>query len=60
MKIEVWLQTNKVGSRCSHVYEIDDEDLEGYEGEERDRIIDEIAKDYVMDGSMWEWGWVAK
>jgi hypothetical protein len=58
MKTLVHAQTNKIGSRCEETVEIDDEDLEGLEGYERELAIDDIARE-VMFGLI-EWGWEEK
>jgi len=47
MKIEVYVSTNRVGSKCSTIIEIDDdstpEQIEEIAGETKDKLV--------------EWGW---
>lgn len=55
MKFEVYVRTNKIGSKSSTVVDVDDEDLEGLTDEERTRWLDN-----VLIESLWElidWGW---
>ena len=55
MKIKVFVSTNKVGSRCESEIEIDDSELEGYEGSEREEFITESCRDAMFE--MIEWGY---
>lgn len=54
MKIRVWVRTDKVGSKCEDVFEIDDEGLPG-DKSKRDAAIEEQALEAVW--GMSEWGW---
>ena len=55
MKIRVYVKTDKGGSECEDTFEIDESELEGMTEEERDRHIEESARDVVWN--MAEWGW---
>lgn len=46
-KIRVWVQTNKVGSRCETVFEVSDDEAE--------EDITEQAKDHMFDMIEWDW-----
>lgn len=58
MKIEVWVATNKVGSKCSCTVDIPDEDVEGMSEQELEDFIDEYARDDIW--RLMEWGWKKK
>lgn len=58
MKFRAWAETPNIKSRYTVDVEIDDEDLEGYEGYERDRFIDEFVFDDLCQRVI-EWGWEA-
>jgi GTP cyclohydrolase FolE2 len=55
MKIEVYVETNLVGSRVTETVEIDDEDMVGMNDDERREHIEDIAREVVWN--MAEWGW---
>jgi hypothetical protein len=59
MKVEVYVSTNKVGSRIAHVIDVPDEDLEGCTEEERNNYLDEYCSEYVLENLI-EWGWHLK
>lgn len=55
-KLRVWVATNKVGSKCERVVEIDDDELAEYEpGPEREDFLHEYAYDELP--MMYEWGY---
>lgn len=54
MKINVYVSTGKVGSKCSAEFEIDDEELADLSDEQKPEYIEEQARE-VMFG-MIEWG----
>lgn len=55
MKVKVYAETNRVGSRIETEIEIPDEDIEGLEGYEREKVIDEYAHDALPN--LMNWGW---
>jgi hypothetical protein len=55
MKLRVWIHTNKVGSKCDDEIEIDDEDVEGLDAIQRDRLYETIFDDWRA--GICEWGW---
>jgi hypothetical protein len=57
VKITVYVETNRVGSRVERTVEVDDEDLEGLTEPERFTLLNDYARDAVFDGGMAEWGW---
>ena len=51
-KIVVYMETNKIGSRCIEEIEIGDEELEELKAmseEDYDRAMEEFADDYMYD-----------
>jgi hypothetical protein len=59
MKINVWVATNRVGSKVEETIEIPDDELAEYpDPKEREQYLQDYARDYVFDGmSMFEWSW---
>ena len=55
MKFRVWAATNKIGSKSETVVDIDPEDIEGLEGVERDKVLEELLADTAY--GLYEWGW---
>ncbi len=55
MKLTVYAETQYIGSRDTEDIEVPDEELEGLEGMERDKVIEEYAKDALWN--LVEWGW---
>lgn len=51
-----WVMTDRVGSKMERKFTIADEDLEGLDEAEINRIADEDAWNVVLQ-SMIEWGW---
>lgn len=51
MKIEYYIQTNKVGSSCKDYVEIPDEEWEDMSYEERDKLMMDLVFNMV------EWGY---
>ena len=51
MKIRVWVSTNKVGSKCENVIEIDDADWAEMSDEDKEELASETKND------MMEWNW---
>lgn len=56
MKVRITLYTNKVGSSCSTVADIDDEDWEALEESEQNDLVTEM----FLDGALhqlggWDW-----
>jgi len=49
-KFEVFIQTNKVGSRCADIVEFEDEEWEDMSESEREETMKEIAFNYL------DWG----
>ncbi|EGT3641021.1 TPA: DUF7167 family protein [Clostridioides difficile] len=56
MKINICVNTNKVGSECEYELEIDNDDLEDMSEEEREEYINKIALDYALE-SLINWNW---
>lgn len=56
MKAELWVATNKVGSKCSVTLEIPDEDLDGMTDIEIDKYMWEEFQDQCT--VLYEWGYV--
>jgi hypothetical protein len=55
MEIEVWVATNRVGSKVTRTINIPDEDFEGMNQEEKENYIDQEAQLVLWE--MIEWGW---
>jgi hypothetical protein len=55
MKVEVWVATYKVGSKCSDTIEIPEEELEGMDEKQRAQHIEDSARDAIWN--MADWGW---
>jgi hypothetical protein len=55
MKIKISVSIGLVGCKQEETIEIDDEELDGYDEKGRNRLLDEIALEHVMQ--MIEWGW---
>jgi len=55
MRVKVSVGTYKVGSTTSSVIEVDDEDVEDCTEEQRNEIIDEIAREKMFDLIAWDW-----
>ena len=57
MKIKVSISTDRVGSKCTFKYEIDDEEIEGMCDGEKNRHIDEVVWDEIVNRGVISWGW---
>jgi hypothetical protein len=56
MKFRAWISTNKIGSECETEFEIDDAELaEMSSDEERDRYIEETAREAAFNHIEWSW-----
>lgn len=55
MKIKVTVSTNRVGSQTEKEIEIDDDELEDYVEEDRQAIIEDMARNAMFE--MIEWNW---
>lgn len=56
MKIRITIANGMTSSCCQILYlKIDDGDLEHYEGESRERYIDECVHEYVMQRIEYSW-----
>lgn len=56
-KIKVWVQTNKVGSRCVRVIEldVDEEDFADDDGCTLNNHLEECAQDAKDEMIEWDW-----
>lgn len=54
-KFTVYLTTDLVNSRVEKTFEIPDWEFEGRTEAERTQLIDEWARDEVLD--LYDWGW---
>lgn len=50
MRVKYWIQTDKVGSKCSDTVEVDEEEWQSMTGAERDEYMRVIAFNYL------DWG----
>ena len=55
MELEIWIATNVVGSKCSTVIEIDDEELEGMTEQQHQKHFEEYAREEIWNIA--ECGW---
>lgn len=55
MKAEIWIQTNKVGSRCSTTIEEDDEVWNEMTDIEKEDYMREVMMDQC--GMLFDWGY---
>ena len=49
MRVRYWISTNKVGSKCEVIVDVDDEDAND------DSALEDIGRETIW--SMAEWGW---
>lgn len=54
MELEVWIRTDKVGSKCTRIVEVPDEDLEDLDENQRQEVFEEYAREEIW--TMAEWG----
>jgi hypothetical protein len=54
MKIRYWIKTNKVGSKCEDVMEIDDDEWNAMTDEKKEDTVREAAFDQA------DWGYVTE
>ncbi len=52
-KFRIFVATDRVGSKCEYVAEIDDEDLEDMSDDEKDEVLLEA----LWDSGMVDWWW---
>lgn len=55
MRIIVSVSTNRVGSKTERTIDIDDIDLEDVADDERDKVIEDIARETLFDMIDWNW-----
>jgi hypothetical protein len=55
IKIEYTVEVSWAHGGYTDIIEVDGEDLEGLEGEAREKIIDEIVGDAVASVVSWDW-----
>lgn len=55
MKVRISIRTNKVGSQCTEVVELEDENYLNEDGTVNEDAVNEMAKDAIWN--MAEWGW---
>lgn len=48
-RFRVSVETDKIGSSCSRVFEVDDEDLEDWDEDERARVIWQQAEEEARE-----------
>jgi hypothetical protein len=57
MKIKVYAHTSLVRSKVEETFEISEDELEGLDEKERDKYIEESARDFYENSGMVGWGW---
>jgi len=55
MKVKVWVQTRKVGSKCFTTIDIDDVTLAGLDSDIVEGLINEDAKQAMFEMVEWDW-----
>jgi hypothetical protein len=60
MKFKIHAQTNRLGSRVEEEVEIPDSELEGLEGKDRDKFIEEWMLDEFWSRELVQWGYEEK
>jgi hypothetical protein len=55
MKIKIIVRFLSDSNTCDNVLDIPADDLEGLTGEERDKLLEDLAKEMVWKNV--EWGW---